>query len=100
MAVEAFGNPENKVKFCNNIHQYDSWDNVKRFLPQLLNVAEETLWAFSNFFMSAFIYADPDEFPCDVKGRFLKWLRKSAVVEWLIDRFFATHRKHYKQKNS
>lgn len=98
MAVQAFGNPENKVKFISNICHYDNWDNVKHFLPQLLNVAEEARWALANFFMSAFIYADPDEFPCDVKGKFLKWLRNRSIIEWLIDKFFATHRKHYKQK--
>jgi hypothetical protein len=47
--------------------------------------------------MSAFIYADPDVFPLKVKSKIIKLIRESPVVEWLIDQFFATHRKHYKE---
>jgi hypothetical protein len=99
MAVLAFGNPENKVKVISNISGYADWQNVSRLLPELLDVAEESPWAFSNFFMSVFIYADPEAFPCKVKSKILRWIRKSPIIEWLMDQFFATHRNRYKQKH-
>jgi hypothetical protein len=49
--------------------------------------------------MSVFIYADPEEFPCKVKGKILRWIRECPIVEWLIDQFFATHRIHYKKEH-
>jgi len=99
MAVQEFGDPEKKVKVIRNISQYDNWENVKKLLPDLLNVAEEAPWAFSHFFMSAFMYADPKAFPCKVKGKIQKWIRESPIVEWLIDQLFATHRKQYKKEH-
>jgi uncharacterized protein (DUF362 family) len=97
LAVEAFGNPERGVKVISNIDHYKNWENVNMLLPEMLDVMEEVPWAFSHFFMSAFIYADPEAFPCKVKGKILKWIRESPIVEWLIDWFFATHRIHYKK---
>jgi uncharacterized protein (DUF362 family) len=99
MAIQEFGNPESKVEVTKKISPYDGWVNVKSLLPEFLNVLEEAPWAFSHFFMSAFIYADPREFPCKVKGKILRWIRESPIVEWLIDQFFATHRKDYKKKH-
>ncbi len=99
MAVQVFGNPENKVKIISNIRQYDDWENVTSLLPELLNVAEEAPWAFSHFFMSVFIYADPEAFPCKVKVKIHRWIRESPIVEWLIDQFFATHRRQYKKQH-
>jgi uncharacterized protein (DUF362 family) len=99
MAVQEFGNPEGRVKVISNIAQYDDWENVHMVLPEMLDVIEEVPWAFSNFFMSALIYADPDEFPCKVKGKILRWIRECPIVEWLIDQFFATHRIHYKKEH-
>jgi uncharacterized protein (DUF362 family)/predicted phosphodiesterase len=99
MAVEAFGNPENKIKVISNIDQYDDWQNVSSLLPELLDVAEEAPWAFSHFFMSAFIWADLEAFPCKVNGKILRWIRNSPVVEWLIDQFFATHRNRFKKEH-
>lgn len=99
LAVQEFGNPEGRVKVISNSGRYDDWQNVSMVLPELLDVMEEVPWAFSNFFMSAFIYADPQEFPCKVKGKILRWIRESPIVEWLIDRFFATHRIHYKKEH-
>ncbi|MFC1822092.1 DUF362 domain-containing protein [Thermodesulfobacteriota bacterium] len=97
LAVNAFGNPENKVKVISNIDRYQDWTNVNKFLPELLNVAEESPWVFSHFFMSTFIYANPEEFPLKIKGRMMKWVRQSPVIEWLVDLFYATHRKRYKE---
>jgi uncharacterized protein (DUF362 family) len=99
MAVQEFGNPESKVKVTSNLSQYEDWDNVESLLPELLNVAEEAPWAFSHFFMSAFIYADPEVFPIKVKEKIFKWIRECPLVEWLIDQFFATHRKQYKKRH-
>jgi uncharacterized protein (DUF362 family) len=99
MAVREFGNPESKVKVTSNISQYEDWDNVECLLPELLNVAEEAPWVFSHFFMSAFIYADPEVFPIKVKGKIFKWIRECPLVEWLIDQFFATYRKQYKKRH-
>jgi hypothetical protein len=100
MAVEAFGNPKNKIKvIISNIDHYKNWQNVSSLLPELLDVAEEAPWAFSHFFMSVFIYADLEAFPCNVKSKILRWIRKSPIVEWLIDKFFATHRNRYKKEH-
>lgn len=99
LAVKEFGNPESRVKVMSNINKYKDWENVKTLLPELLDVAEEAPWAFSHFFMSAFIYADPEVFPLKVKSKIIKLIRECPVVEWLIDQFFATHRKHYKERH-
>jgi uncharacterized protein (DUF362 family) len=99
LAVKEFGNPENRVEVKSNISKYKDWENVKSLLPELLDVAEEAPWAFSHFFMSAFIYADLEAFPLKIKGKILKWVRKSWIVKWLIDQFFATHRKRYKERH-
>jgi uncharacterized protein (DUF362 family) len=99
LAVQEFGNPESKVKVISNINKYSDWENVKTLLPELLDVAEEAPWAFGHFFMSAFIYADPEVFPLKVKSKIIKLIRECPLVEWLIDQFFATHRKRYKEKH-
>ena len=99
LAVQEFGNPESKVKVMSNINKYKDWENVKTLLPELLDVAEEAPWAFGHFFMSAFIYADPEVFPLKVKSKIIKLIRECPLVEWLIDQFFTTHRKRYKEKH-
>ncbi len=96
LAVQAFGNPERGFKLIQNITEYKNWENVNCLLPELLDVAEEAPWAFGHFFMSVFIYADSGAFPCKVKSKILRWMRESAIVEWLIGKFFSTHRKRYK----
>ena len=100
LAVHAFGNPESdKVKVIpeKKIEKYVKWDNVNSLLPELLDVAEEAPWVFSHFFMTSFIYADPKVFPLKTKSKIIKWVRENPIIEWLIDQFFATHRKPYKQ---
>lgn len=97
LAIQEFGDPEGKYKLVSNIGQYREWVNVNRLLQELLSIAEEGPWVFSHFFMSALIYADPAKFPSKVKGKILKWIRENPMVEWLIDQFFATHRRDYKK---
>lgn len=100
LAVHEFGNPESaNVRIIGNITPYVDWKNVNSLLPELLDVAEEAPWIFSHFFMLVFIYADPKAFPLKIKGKILKWVRESPIIEWLIDQFFATHRRRYKDKH-
>lgn len=100
MAVEAFGDPESgNVIIVKNIDKYEDWENVNKLLPEILDVAEEAPWIFSHFFMSVFIYADPEAFPLKIKSKIIRWLRQSPIIEWLIAQLFATHRKPYKDKH-